>query len=226
MSDEKRAILLIGSPRNKKSTSYSLGNYLLERLEGGGVQGGVKFVRKSLKDDEKLDELLESVRSADIVILSTPLYVDSAPAPVIRALELIVRDREEKGLDDGKRFVAIVNCGFPEHFHNRTALAIYRRFAEEAGFEWGCGLGLGMGGMIDGKSLGDMGLVVRNVKRALEMTADALIEDNPIPDEVVELIEKPLIPWWLYTFAGNWSWKREAKKYGVRDRLDDKPFVE
>lgn len=47
--------------------------------------------------------------------------------------------------------VGIVNSGFPEAFHNDTALAILRRFAAETGFQWAGGLALGGGGTIDKK---------------------------------------------------------------------------
>ena len=58
-------------------------------------------VTKAVRSNEAVEELLAAVASADLVVLSFPLYVDCLPAPVIRALELIAARRAaENGTAD------------------------------------------------------------------------------------------------------------------------------
>ena len=107
-----------------------------------------------------------------------------------------------------------MNCGFPEAAHNATALAICKRFAAEAGFEWAGGLALGMGEAIGGRPLEKTGGMLRNVRKALEMSAAALAEGQPLPEKAARLMAAPLVPRWLYMLIGNLRWRRQAKNTG------------
>ena len=145
MSAPKCFLLLVGSPRGKKSTSESLGNYLLEQLREMGLETEKIWIYPSIKSQEKSSDLISAVDRFDTVIFASPLYVDSLPAPVTETMELIVNHRKTTKMTKKQQLLAISNCGFPEAHHNDTALAIYRLFATESGFEWAGGLALGMG---------------------------------------------------------------------------------
>ena len=87
--------------------------------------------------------MLAAVAAADLVVLSFPLYIDSLPAPVIRALELIADDRAGQAPrgdlpqeSDRRGLVAICQCGFPEAQQDQVALEICANFARTVGFEW------------------------------------------------------------------------------------------
>lgn len=128
-------------------------------------------VQKALRTSEGRDALVGAVAAADLVVLSFPLYVDSTPAAVIRAMELIARRR------DGTRstpFVAVVNNGFLEASPDDIVLRICRLFARDAGLEWRGGLVLGGGPAINGLPLSEGGGVARNVRAALDQAAEAL----------------------------------------------------
>ncbi len=116
-----------------------------------------------------------------------------------------------------------MNCGFPEASQNRTALAICRRFAAEAGFEWAGGLALGMGEAIGGRPLKEAGGMVRRIVKALDLAGDALALGHPIPEEAVRLMAKPLVPRWLYILMGNRGWKKRAANHGTTDALNARP---
>lgn len=219
MTAPKRVLLLVGSPRGSKSTSYALGDYLLERLKSRGATIEFRLLYKSLASDEGLADLLVCVARAELIVLSTPLYVDSLPSRVIRTLEYLA----EKADLRGKSLLAIVQCGFPEALHNRTALAICRQFASEREMVWVGGLALGMGEIIHGKPLLEAGGMVRKVVAALDLTAEELAEGRPVPDEAVALMAKPFVPIWLYAFMGNRGWKKQAKG-GAAKKLRDKPY--
>lgn len=227
MSNEKRVAVLIGSPKAGKSTSESLSNYLIEQLVSRGAWGihSEKIhISKSLRSTESRDNLLLAIDEADVVVLVSPLYVDSLPYPVIKAFELINEYRREKGLKKNQKLLSILNCGFPEAHQNDTALAICRLFAREAGFEWCGGLALGMGGAIDGRAVEKLGGMYCSVKRALEITADAIVEGRSVPQEAVELMAKPFSPKWLYIHMGNFGWRSTSKKHGAHKDLWARPY--
>ncbi|HKI53493.1 MAG TPA: NAD(P)H-dependent oxidoreductase [Anaerolineales bacterium] len=137
----KSAVLLVGSPRTRKSTSASLGGYLFEQLKERGVETQTIQIYTTINSQVRMDEMYKAIDDADLVLLAFPLYVDSLPAPVIATLEKIAAHR--KGSNKPIRFAAIANCGFPEAHHNDTALAICSEFARQNNFAWMGSLALG-----------------------------------------------------------------------------------
>ena len=214
-------LLLVGSPKAPgKSVSETLGTYALEQIKQRGWNGETMLIRTSLQSDQRKNDLLRAVEDSDLVILSFPLYVDSLPAHVIRAMELIAKRRAKRGA----RFAVIANCGFPEAEHNNMAISICKRFADASGMDWAGGLALGMGGALSGRRLQDQGPIVGNIIKSLDLAVNALVKGGSIPDKAVHLMAKPVIPGWMYTTVGNLSWHKQARRYGVRDRLRDRPY--
>jgi multimeric flavodoxin WrbA len=221
----RRALLLVGSPRTKKSTSHSLGGYLFERLGAQSIQTETIYLHTVLRSGEKSQALLEAVDAADLVLLAFPLYVDSLPAPTIEALERIAAHRA--GQTTRKLFAAIANCGFPEAHHNDTALAICATFARQAGFEWAGSLSLGAGeGMVHGTPLNEMDGRAIVLKQALDLAAEALAQGRAIPQAAQALWAKPFIPAWLYRLAGVYGWRQQAKGWGAEKALKRQPYSE
>jgi hypothetical protein len=230
MNQIKRATLLVGSPRGLASTSESLGSYLLQRLGENGLQTEKAYVTWSLTSDRSREALIRLVHTSDLLILAFPLYADSLPSRVVAALELIAERRRTENVPKRQRLMAIVNSGFPEARQNDTALAICRRFAEEAGIDWAGGLALGGGPMIAGRPLSDMGGGVRNVTKALDLTAAAIAQGEPVPKEAADLMAKPKVPsrlfCWMYVRMANRRWNRRIEEYGTRPRVYDRPYIE
>lgn len=227
MSTVKNALLLVGSPKYTGSSSEALGVYLLEQLREKGVTTESLHINRLLKMADGEKKLLETVNNCDLLILSFPLYVDSLPSGTIKALEIIARNRAQNcsGVEKARKqsMLAICQNGFPEAHQNNTALAICRCFAGEAGFAWAGGLALGGGGAINGKPLQKLGGMLGKVRKALELTAEALTVGQPVPEQADELMSKPLVPGWLYLFIGNLMWKIQAKKNGIAKQLNDRP---
>jgi len=221
MNETNRALLLVGSPRGSKSTSKALGTYLLDKLRSGGFETADLHIQTSMRSEESQARLLELVGAGDLLVLAFPLYIDSLPATVIEALELLAKQRKSIAPSKTQRLAVIVNNGFPEATQNSTALAICKRFAVETGIEWAGGLGLGGGGPIEGKPLEDAGFVARNVRKSLDMAARDLLEGKAVSEEATKLMAKPLIPKWLYLIAANYGWKKQAKACGTQDKLYD-----
>ena len=219
----RRAVLLVGSPRTRKSTSASLGGYLFEQLAARGVQTETIQVYPAFSSPERTALALQKLDAADLVVLAFPLYVDSLPAPLIAALEKIAAQRA--GRPTRQRFAAIANCGFPEASHNATALAICSIFARQSGFAWAGGLALGGGeGVVHGMPLDQLDGRALPIKKSLEMAADALAVGEPIPPAAGDLLAKPAVPSWLYLLLGAYGWRQQAGHYGMRRKIKDRPY--
>ena len=212
---EKTVLLLIGSPRGQKSSSASLGSYLVGRLRERGFQGKDLHVHPLVRSPDGLQRLAAEVSAADLVVFAAPLYIDSIPAPLIAAMEYLCEKRKAEKPGKEQPFVALVNSGFPEPSQSATALAIYRQFAAEAGFAWAGGLAYASGqAAINGKPLDKAGFMARKARKSLDLAAAALAEGKPIPDEARSLAAKPMIPVPMFLPIGNHLWWRSR----VRDR--------
>lgn len=224
MLNEKKALLLIGSPKVKNSTSESLSAYLLEGLHENGYICEKLHVLSMLNRNK--EELLDKVNNADLIIISFPLYVDGLPAPLIKVFEFIANDRNIMEINKKQSLIAIANSGFPESFHSQTALRICENFANKNHFIWLGGFALGGGAAINGmpikKSSGGMTI---NIVKALDMAVVAISTNEKIPKEAIELMSKNLIPINIYTFIANRGWKVQAKKYNASKNLYARPYI-
>jgi multimeric flavodoxin WrbA len=146
----KRTLVLVGSPRGKKSTSTSLGKSLMDLFEKKGLEVEILWLNRQVKNEEGMAQLFEAIDRADIVVLTAPLYDDCQPSIVARAMEAIAGQKMSL---ENKRFIPIINCGFPEPEQiTAVAIDIYHKFAKTTGFRWGGSLAIGGGEMLRGVS--------------------------------------------------------------------------
>jgi hypothetical protein len=204
---EKRALLLVGSPRGiGHSTSDQLGSLVLDVLKGRNFDTEKLHVHAVMDSPTALESALAAIGAADTVILSLPLYVDSFPAPVIALLEQIAERRIGAGR---ARLFGIIQCGFPEKEQNATALAIAERFAAEAGWSWLGGVGLGAAEWQH-----------KDVAGALAPIAEAIANGTAVPQPVL----RKAMPAWLYRFGGNIMWRLAARKHHATRSLRARPY--
>jgi hypothetical protein len=220
-----RALLLVGSPKPKASTSASLGGYLLEKLGERGMETQTLNLRHTLRSEERQRELLAAADAADLVVLAFPLYQGNAPAIAVEAMELIAAHRRAEPEPRRQAFVALENHGLPEPEQAATALAICQRFAREARTEWAGALCLPMGPVLRERPLGEIGRVARNVTEALDLTARALASGETVPDAATRLMLKPLVPRFLFGFVAERDFRKQAKANGVLDRYRERPYA-
>ena len=211
MQKPMSATLLVGSPKGPNSTSNSLGTFLIEKLQEKGVSCEKVYLNQCLASKEKQQSMLQLIDKSDLIIIASPLYVDSLHSQVIKTLELIAEHNKATPNLSKKTLVAISNSGFPEAQHNHIALEVFRIFAKQVGFTWVGGLAMGGGGMISGRPLEEVGGAARNQIKALQISADALAKGEAIPERAVVLMAKLGIPRWMYIWMGNHEWKKEAK---------------
>jgi len=118
MNEATTAVLLVGSPKGlARSAGSRRGSVLLDALQDRGwAQEKVHFL-SALRSEEGRAGLLKVVASTDLVILATPLYVDSLPAPVVEALEHLHGHR--RSLGEPKRFVTLPQLWVPRGIAQR-----------------------------------------------------------------------------------------------------------
>jgi multimeric flavodoxin WrbA len=234
-----RALLIVGSPKTKApSTSGALGSYLLEQLRAHGWETESLTLRAKVRREAGAAELLAAVDRADLILLAYPLYIDSLPVLVTKAMEVIAAHRQATPEARHQRLVVLSNCGFPEAYHNAVAIAMCHQFAVENGLTWAGSLAMGAGeALVGGRSLTDAdqpgSLPVAHIRRALELTAEALAGGKPVPAEAVTLLAGnplPGVPFegWRAGFidgAGE-AWIRRAAANGVSSKkMLDRPYA-
>ena len=106
-----KILFLIGSPRGKKSTSFSVGKYLEEKLQEKKLETSTLIVRSQLASDEKTEQMMNEIKDSDLVILLSPLYGDCQPYIIIQLMEIIAA--KKMNLEKIK-FLPIVNSGLGE----------------------------------------------------------------------------------------------------------------
>jgi hypothetical protein len=213
----EKAVLLIGSPKGRKSASRALGERLMANLSSRGVTFEVHSLTRSVESEESAAAMLDAVGQADILVFACPLYVDQLPAPVVWALGRIAEQRRQGAPGSRPWLVAVVQSGFPEIHQNRPAVEILRRFAEMSGFRWAGGLAMGMGGAVGGRDERSRERMLRNVYRGLDLAAAELSEDRPIPEEAVSLFGRRIMPHWLYFLIANHGWKKQAREHAKKE---------
>jgi hypothetical protein len=218
----RRALILVGSPKPRRTTSGAIAAYLAAALEARGCETETLRARSVIADDAGRAAFLQAMNRADVFIPVFPLYYDGLPAIAMEALEGLLPG----GIPDAgsRQVAAVVQCGFPEAEQNTAALNICRQFARETGMCWAGGLAIGMGGSLEGKALEQLGRRTRNLRRALDLGAEALAEGQPVPEEAAVLAARNMMPRWLYTFIGNWGWKHHARKRGTSKLLNSRPY--
>ncbi|MCI5139130.1 MAG: hypothetical protein D3922_12110, partial [Candidatus Electrothrix sp. AR1] len=105
----RRALLLIGSPKiNNPSTSALLGEHLLKQLKKNDWETESLNINECFKKGES--NLCSAIDRADTIIISFPLYIDTLPYQVTKAIEVMAY---HCNITRAKNFLAIVNNGFP-----------------------------------------------------------------------------------------------------------------
>ncbi|MGD0974213.1 MAG: NAD(P)H-dependent oxidoreductase [Candidatus Korobacteraceae bacterium] len=227
----RRALLIVGSPKVKRpSTSGVLGGYLLERLKQNGWETQSSTLRAGLRREEEQAKLLTAVDTANLLILAFPLYIDSLPFLMTKALQVITKHRLENPNRLPQSVVAISNNGFIEAHQNNVALAICHQFAKQSQIAWAGALAMGAGeALSSGQPLRPP--LARYAIKALSITADALSKGHSVPHEAATLIGKspfPTVLWrWLFARVGTSTFQRQASANGLsRKQMVDRPYAQ
>jgi len=228
MNQPKSVLLLNGSPKGEKSNSRQIGKFLVDRLQKKGFKAEEVFITRILRSPEKIEGLSQILSTSEIVVFTTPLYVDSLPSFTIKAMELILNYRRANAQNGIPLLVAVMNCGFPEKEHMEIALRIIKNFSEEANLRWGGAIAVGMGTALDGKELTERKGMTRNLTKGLALAAAALAEGQTVPEEAERLTSKPFMPLIMakpmLRLFGKRMWNNQAENNAVKPDMYAKPY--
>ncbi|MGF1510956.1 MAG: NAD(P)H-dependent oxidoreductase [Myxococcota bacterium] len=218
----RRACLVVGSPRPRgRSTSESLARELMKRLQTAGVDCDLFYASSASRAGAEQEALMKALSDSELLVLASPIYVNSLPSPVTALLEGI---GERFPRDGHLHMAALLNCGFPEAMHCHLAFRVCKAFCRRTGILWLGALEVGGGGVVDGRPLSDVGDPVKGLARGLDETAQALARGEPIPQSAREAASQPLLQPWLYRVIGNIGWLMAGIKAGTITRLWARPF--
>ena len=220
----RTAALVIGSAKAKgTSVSENLALALSTRLEAQGVTTVIHAATDFLREGPTR-RVAREVAAADLFVLVTPLYVDAFPALATHALESVAAARS--GSPAPALFAVLVNCGFPEPAHIRTALRIARHFAGVARYDWTGGLALGGGGAVNPRTPLDVQRgPVDHVRSALDLAAPCLARGDAIPPSAIERMVDSPMPDAVYRLIGDLGWRYQVYKNGLAQAaLRARPF--
>jgi multimeric flavodoxin WrbA len=210
----KKILILNGSPR-RKGTSYSFARTIKMLTEVESNRAEIIHIIEYLEGEKSIENLRTLLGESDILCLSSPLYVDSLPYPVIWFFEKLVEDF--KGEIKNKSFFAIGQCAFPYSVLLDTLLNCCRCFADEAGMKWLGGLGYGGGVMINGAHLEQIGKKGEKITLAFRLALEDVLQNNEISSKPKELlyVDLPRVLSRPMAFMLNQMAKSNAKKYGL-----------
>jgi hypothetical protein len=223
-----KALLLVGSPRGKRSTSYSIGTYLIDLLQKKGFETNTLIIKRELISEGNISNMLEEINKSDVIILTAPLYDDSEPYIVAKMMELLYAKKMKL---DNIRFIPIINCGFFESKQiTAVAIPIYRQFAKIVGLKWAGSLAIGGGEIFQGskgKLLDDLGKQADKIKVLLEEIAMKISKDINIGDLIPKLFPKIFYNKSLkkiFIRLNNRNWRKLAIRNG--GVVDAKPYLD
>jgi len=216
----KNLLLLIGSPKGNKSTSNSLGQYILDNINKENFKTDKLFIPRELTDEKDKNDLITRVNKADLIILSYPLYMDTPPAAVIKVFEFIEANIEMRP----RKFISIGNCGYPTASGVKISQQICKNFAEQTGMEWLGGLALGKGAIIMGKPLEKSGFITNKIEQALDLVINALENNEKVPTAANQKM-KLMMPDWLYVFVVNNIMRLRTIKNGSYGKYKNNPYT-
>ena len=114
----------------------------LQRLFTGGDK-----VREKLRTPADHARILAQIKDAQAVVFGLPLYVDGIPSHVLRFMEEMEAFCRQNDLHFS--LYCIANNGFIEGRQNEPLMQILEHFCTRAGLNWGGGVGIGGGVMLN-----------------------------------------------------------------------------
>lgn len=219
----RHAVLWVGSAKaHGTSSSESLGRAMIERLAARGWTTEVAHVAKLVRlRRSQSSELVETLARADLIVLASPVYVDSLPALVLAGLARLA----DAPLGSRRpALLPIVQCGFPELSHTVLALEVLATAARRIGLPWAGHLALGGGGVIGGRPLDTLGGRVFHQTAALDAAADELDAGAPVSPATSARFARTFIGAGLYRVLGDLGWIGIAIRHGSLTKLWQRPF--
>ena len=135
-----KTVFINGSPKKRFcASSYFL---FLQRMFVSGEK-----VTETLRTPADHDRVMEQLRDAQAVVFGVPLYVDGIPSHLLCFMEKMEKFCKENSLQ--LSVYCIANNGFIEGRQNEPLMRVFENFCIRAGLNWGGGVGIGGGVMLN-----------------------------------------------------------------------------
>lgn len=219
-----KIVSLIGSIRGEKSTSASLVNYLAQQFIPQGISVSSHYAGRMYHQPHGQAVFLKELAESELLIVSTPVYVDLLPATLIHVLEGVREKVGQNGLE-GRKILAIIHSGYPEPQQRRPSLEMCRCFAREMGMKWCGGLSFGGTSPISGQPLETMGVMTKGIRSALDQTVEKIVRGGMTGVDTLALEDRSTIPIpsCLVKLIMNIMTRKNAGKSGIKD-LKARPY--
>jgi hypothetical protein len=210
-------IMVAAFAEGVKSAGAEVETVLLAEKNYKGCTGcftcWLKTPGKCIFNDD-MAELLEKLKTSDLLIFATPLYVDNVTGLMKNFMDrfMPLADPHIEIDQNGEaRHVAhsnppkigvISNCGFPEQSHFQVLQLLFRRLARSMSSELVCEIYRGGGAILKGAPL-MLKPVVWNYKRLLAQAGREVVVNGRLSEQLKAKLEKPLIPAAQYIAAAN-----------------------
>ncbi len=185
--------LISGSPKPHSSNSLHFLKNISSSLDDYKIF--------ELKKD-KYEDILNSIKKSDVIVLAFPLYVDSPSSITLNFLDHII-DNEIKL--DGKQIYTVVNCGFREGEQNITASNIIKCWCQKSGATYSSSLLIGAGEIV-GKV--KYKFISRKALKELKKFTYT-IKQKQIKTDTITTMD--LINNKLYCYIANKSWDKKGR---------------
>lgn len=225
----KKICFINGSPKKSVSCSGTLINEISKMLDSSKVQTEAVSIVNCLKSDG-LEKTFAKLLQMDVLVFVFPLYIDSIPSSMLDFLDqfnvFVDSQTERKAVKTlGPKVYAIMNCGFIEGMHNRTALKIMEHFSNALGFNWRFGMGIGAGEFM--RATFTVIPLQSKLKRTVYQALCKLKDDIEGEEAIYEknLLVNPAMSKLVFIVVGYWNWITMAKKAGLKRRaLYNRPY--
>ncbi len=135
-----KTVFINGSPKKKMSVSAHLLGMLRLFVRG-------KVVHEQVRNQADHARVLDAIRDADKVIFGLPLYVDGVPSQLLAFMKEMEQFCKEQDLHP--KVWVLANGGFIEGSQNKALMQVFECFCRRSGLQFGGGLGIGGGVMLN-----------------------------------------------------------------------------
>jgi multimeric flavodoxin WrbA len=210
----RRALFLVGSAKPPgQATSDRLASALGGRLR----ERGWRVESRHLSAEVHLERppslpFLDAAAQSDLVVLSSPIYVDTLPALATLALHQ---------LGDANlplNVMGMFQCGFPEEEHTWLAPRVLRAAARDHGWKPLGSLTMG------GAALWAQPGTLPDHERALDRVADQLDRGEALDEASARAFATPRLSPRIYRWMGDAGWLGQSAWHGTLLHLGDRPF--
>ncbi len=214
----RQIAMINGSPKGIRSTSYAVLSHLNDII--ADEENHIEIYQAA--DIVKGKTNISAIYDVDVIIFSSPLYIDALTYDMIQLMEMIKESKAS--FKEGIAFIGIINSGFPEKEHTEIAQKMMRNFALGMDFSARGMLSLGGGGIIAGRNLESLKKQAKNQRKALEIVAQDIRDKQYVSQKAIDLFNKLPVTHKGLIKTIDKVWLQVAQKNNVKDQLGATPY--